>query len=176
MTSQSDTSQENGMEPQKRINPEMSVVYILESGRPQQHGGPYPQAHARNLRDDMRKHVENDNHQMWDIPKNTAHVVAITDDVLWEIEKLFHKNVVTDGGQSTNEKAQEIDENKHRTICRECGDNDTDQIDIEEPRGVNSGTVLIETRSCNNCYAGYTLKYDLEKTEVIHEPEITDDK
>ena len=85
---------------QQTTNPRMSVVYLLESGRPQLHGGPYPQAEAREIRDDMRMHIENDNHQMWNIPENTARVVAITDDVLWEVEKRFHKRVAaTDGGE-----------------------------------------------------------------------------
>jgi len=85
------------------VNPEMFVVYLLESGRPKQHGGPYPQADARAIRNKMRKHIENDNHQMWNIPENTSHVVAITEDVRWKINKLFYRRVMADGGSARSE-------------------------------------------------------------------------
>lgn len=82
------------------INPRMSVVCMLESGRPRVYGGPYMQAEARSIRDAMRMHVENGNHSDWGLPRNTEHVVAVTDDVLRDVERLFIKRVeATDGGR-----------------------------------------------------------------------------
>jgi hypothetical protein len=58
------------------------------------------QAEARSIRDAMRMHVENDNHSDWGLPRDTAHVVAVTDDVLRDVERLFFERIAaTDGGR-----------------------------------------------------------------------------
>jgi len=82
------------MNPQtSTINPKLFVVYLLESGYYKTHGGPYNQSKAKSVRDSMKKHIENDEYSGWNIPKDTAHVVAITEEILWEIKKNYFENV-----------------------------------------------------------------------------------
>ena len=131
---------------QQPINPEMFVVYLLESGRPKQHGGPYPQADSREIRDDMRRHVENGNHQMWSIPENTSHIVAVTESVLWDIKKRYHERVATDGGfgEVCGECGRHIVKAGHSPDCsRNDNDDDDDShedAEVEMPSGTATST------------------------------------
>lgn len=98
---------------QPPVNPRMSVVCILESGRPMVHGGPYMQAEAREIRDAMQMHVDNGNHSDWNLPRDTAHVVAITDDVLRDVSRLFIERIEdADNDQSDEETASEVESNE----------------------------------------------------------------
>jgi hypothetical protein len=63
-------------------------------------------------------------------------------------------------------------ETDHRVVCPHCNSRETERISLEEPGGpVDSGTTLVETRSCQGCYAGYRLTYSLQEVEIHHPPE-----
>jgi len=75
-----------------KTNEKLYVVYLLENGKSQTHGGPYVQDKAREVRDAMKKHVSNDQYREWRIPEDTVHVVAVTKDRFWDIEKTLMGN------------------------------------------------------------------------------------
>lgn len=61
---------------------------------------------------------------------------------------------------------------QHRVVCPECESNETERVEISEGQSVtDSGTTLEEIRSCQNCYAGYTIKYGAESVETTTPPE-----
>lgn len=54
------------------------VVYILEDGRIDTHGGPYPPMKAREVTESMQSHVDRGDYASWNIPEETETVEAVT--------------------------------------------------------------------------------------------------
>lgn len=61
---------------------------------------------------------------------------------------------------------------QNRVVCPECESTETERIDISEGGSItDSGTTLEEVRSCQNCYAGYTIKYGAQSVETTTPPQ-----